>query len=205
VTALSHLRSLLQNMQGGPIAHRDEERVISALTESWHELTGSTDTKMDAWKITRERPSELRWDPPVLSFVILRHGAMAFGSSAAERQKWEVNLEQQAAHHVRLGLKRLRPRAKTLDIEAIVTKVCEVIRAGSNHDSDLVRNGILVWKSDDECHLKHARLIPADGPKQTVTGRRARLRTSLADRMDQYGWSTEVRQVLVFRRKGIID
>ena len=59
---------------------------------------------------------------------------------------------------------------------------------GPSSDCDLVKLGILVWKSDDEIEVKHGRPVPGEGYQQTVADRRRRFRKQLTERMQTNGW-----------------
>src|SRR5947208_12462125 len=54
------------------------DALVRLLQGCWHNLQGSGETRMAAWKL--ERIEQVRWDPPVLSFVVERHGAAVLGS-----------------------------------------------------------------------------------------------------------------------------
>ncbi len=43
------------------------------------------------------RMEDVRWEPPVLSFRIERHGAMGVGSTRAELQNWRVDFDLKPA------------------------------------------------------------------------------------------------------------
>ena len=58
-------------------------------------------------------------------------------------------------------------------MKAIAARVCEAVQQGPSSDCDLVKLGILVWKSDDEIEVKHGRLVPGEGYQQTVAGPKA--------------------------------
>ena len=60
---------------------------------------------------------------------------------------------------------------------AAAARVCEAVQQGPSSDCDLVKLGILVWKSDDEIEVKHGRLVPGEGYQQTVTVTDRRRRT----------------------------
>ena len=77
----------------------------------------------------------------------------------------------------------------------------ESIREGSGSNSDLVQNGVVVWKGDDEVWVYHGKLIPGGGYQQTVAGRRKRLRDELTNIMKPLGWKLfEVRQAMIFKK-----
>jgi hypothetical protein len=62
------------------------------LAGCWHEFVGAESQRMHAGKLGRME--DVRWEPPVLSFRIERHGAMGVGSTRAELQNWRVDLDR---------------------------------------------------------------------------------------------------------------
>jgi len=60
---------------------------------------------------------------------------------------------------------------------------------------------ILVW-NNDELSIKHGKLIPDNGYRQTIAGRRKRFREELTARMQTIGWTPVcVKQSMTFRKK----
>lgn len=70
-------------------------RVAMRLAGCWHEFARSASKRMHAGKLGRMEA--VRWDPPVLSFTIERHGAMSAGSTRAELQQWRIDLDRKTA------------------------------------------------------------------------------------------------------------
>ena len=84
---------------------------------------------------------------------------------------------------------------------AAAVRVCEAVQQGPSSDCDLVKLGILVWKSDDEIEVKHGRLVPGEGYQQTVADRRRRFRKQLTERMQTIGWGLlSVQRSMTFRK-----
>jgi hypothetical protein len=46
---------------------------------------------------------DLEWNPPMLSFIIERHGAMVLGSTRAENQRWEIDMNKMEAECYSFG------------------------------------------------------------------------------------------------------
>ena len=146
-----------------------------------------------------DRAEDVSWNPPVLSFTIERHGATVHGSSRLPR--WSVDMHQRTARCERGRYRQLLPTAPRLDVKAIAEGVCEAVQQGRSSDCDLVRLGILVWKSDDEIEVKHGHLVPGEGYQQTVAGRRRRFRKHLTERMQIIGWGLlSVQRSMTFRK-----
>jgi hypothetical protein len=147
------------------------------------------------------RAEQLRWNPPSLSFTIERHGGIGLGSTRAELQNWTVDLDSASAYHTEGGFRQVVPAAPRFSVKPIVARVCEAIRQGPRSESDLVREGIVAWCSKGEVTVKHGALVPDDGYRQTVAGRRRRFRKELMDEMSELGWQlVSVQRSMKFRR-----
>ena len=164
---------------------------------------GSSKTKMEVWKIGRDDGAEdLTWEPPNLLFTIDRHGGAVMGSTRAERQTWTLNLEAMTAFQAVSGYRQLRPNSPRLDVTPIAKAVCEAVQQGPASTSELIKRGIVEWRSDDEIRVKHANLIPDEGPKQTISGRRKRLREQLKSELKAIGWEqVSVHRWITFARR----
>jgi len=88
---LDVLRKYLKTLKPGVIKNTYE--LEKKLRNCWHELKGGDITNMDGYKILN-RMERTKWNPPILSFTIERHGAMVGGSSRAELQLWNVDIEK---------------------------------------------------------------------------------------------------------------
>jgi hypothetical protein len=133
----------------------------------------------------------LKWNPPILSFTVERHGAAVLGSTRAERQYWSVDLVKRTATATTSGYKQLRPQAAPItkkDMERIAERVCEAVQDGPNSASEYVQTRIIEWRGPDRVLVKHAELIPATN-KQTALGRRKRFRPVLKEKMRALGWN----------------
>jgi hypothetical protein len=193
------LIQVLEHVPEGELTGDARHRVIRLLAECWQDFRGANETAMEAWKLGRAE--ELRWKSPFVSFTIERHGATVLGSSRAELQTWKLNLETRNAQCARKTFRQLRPASPRLDVKLIATRVCEIIREGSASNSDLVENGVVVWKSDDEVWIYHGKLIPGTGYSQTVAGRRKRFRDELTSMMKSLGWKLrEIRRAMIFTK-----
>jgi hypothetical protein len=183
------LVELLENVPAGPIANNLCGQVIALLQGCWNEFTGSHQTNMQAYKLEPKRVENLDWAPPVLSFKMARHGATALGSRREHLYWWHINVEKMTARFEKGSFRLVRPSAEKLSkdkILEIARRVCEHVRNGP---LSLAPPGIfLKWKSETEILIKPADLIPADGFKQTLAGRRKRVRSILIDEMKTIGW-----------------
>ena len=141
------------------------------------------------------------WNPPVLSFVVERHGSTVLGSTRAEKQQWNLNLENKTATHRTIGFRQLYPKAPALKVKPIAALVCEAVRQGPNSNSDLISRGILVWRDAHTIVIQHGLLIPNDGYQMTISGRRKRFRAELKSLMAAIGWElVDVGRLLTFKK-----
>lgn len=86
---ISKLREYLNTIPPGSIA--DPRALVPVLAECWAEFDGAGAESMRAAKL--HRMEDVSWDPPVLAFVIERHGGTVLGSTRADLQSWGVNVE----------------------------------------------------------------------------------------------------------------
>ena len=141
---------------------------------------------------------------PSLSFTIERHGATVVGSTRAELQNWTVNLDSASAYHSEGRFRQLVRQAPRLDVKSIVARVCDAVQQGPRSECDLVRKGIVFWSSEGEVIIKHGALVPGDGYRQTVAGRRRRFRQELAAKMSERGWKLRrVQRSMTFVRASV--
>jgi hypothetical protein len=200
---IQELSTLLRSTPVGRVPAETRVLVLKMLGACWTEFAGSTESKMAYWKAVREEGADdLVWDPPILSFTVERHGAMVLGSSRAEKQEWRFDLEHKTAQHCTAGFRQMRPSAPRLNVKPVAARVCEAVRQGPNANSDLVSQGIIVWKGDHVL-VRHGELIPNNGYHQmTISGRRKRFRTELKSLMAALGWElVDVGRVLTFKRR----
>jgi hypothetical protein len=189
----------LKNTPPGPIEAGACDKIINLLAACWSELKGANDTSMAAWKL--HRAEDLSWNPPVLSFMIERHGATVLGSSRAELHEWTVNLDLETAGCAEGRYRQLRPTAPRLNVKPIVARVCDAVQQGPAATCELVKDGIVVWNGDNRLSIKHGALIPGGGYEQTVAGRRRRFRNELECRMKDIGWEfVDVKRTMEFRK-----
>jgi hypothetical protein len=184
---LSELRHLLRRLPPGDIPEELGEEIIGRLQNCWHELSGSRKTNMEMYKLSRAE--DFVWRPPSLCFKIARHGGTVLGSTREHVQQWEVNLEEKTAHQTTTGFRQLYPTAPRLteaEMIAIARSVCDTVRAGPG--SNLKLDVHLIWIDEAEFRIKPSSLIPADGFRQTVEGRRRRMKVILQREIEAIGF-----------------
>jgi hypothetical protein len=152
-----------------------------SLAEVWDDLDGGNEAGMTGHKLVGQM-EQVEWSPPKLIFVIERHGGTVLGSIRADLQRWTVDLEQRTATCERTGHRQLSPMAKRIDVEPIADEIAGMILSGEPDDR-------LVWLPDGRVRVEMGKIFPeGSGYKQTVQGRRTRLRRALIDRLSTRGW-----------------
>jgi hypothetical protein len=172
------LRAHLATVQPGDLA--DTADLECLLAASWDEFTGD-DGGMAGYKLLG-RIEDVTWQPPKLTFTIQRHGGTVMGSTRAELQYWEVNLEKKTAVIVKCGHRQLMPMAERIDIKPLVKSILAALRSGSGNE--------LVEKHEDGTFSLNTTLIFPKGSavKITLEGRRKRLREAVASVLVKEGW-----------------
>jgi hypothetical protein len=174
---MNDLKNYLANIEPGKVV--DDFELESLLEKQWNTLAGSDDGGMNADKLLG-RMEDIDWDPPFVSFVIERHGARCCGSSRAELQCWRVNVNEQTAQMGTIEHRQLAPMATLIRTGPIAEELARLIIEGKD-DERLKRrpNGLV--------ELRMGKIFPATGPKQTVAGRRKRLRRDIEPLLAEHG------------------
>lgn len=186
---LSKLRALLDELGRGKVRDELAGRVIEALAPVWDELSGARRTAMTAVKLGSTKPGQtdrahdLRWDPPVLTFSVVRHGAAQLGSKRGERQLWSVNLDDASAIWGCRGYEQLKPNNARLNVRRLAESTVAALAAGPG----TAHEGIL-WKSPESAKITLKRLLPRSDNKQTQTSRTGALRRYLLRLLIESGW-----------------
>ncbi|MEK6259019.1 MAG: hypothetical protein AABP62_10430 [Planctomycetota bacterium] len=173
------LQELLAVMPTGPVP--EDINVNHALAECWERLKGNAEGGMEAYKLLG-RMENVQWNSPVLTFTIERHGGTVNGSTRAELQHWEVNLDEQTACIVKEGHRQLEPMAPRMSIKAIAEEVGVLILGGKMDER--------IRRQEDGCvKIVMSKLFPSDsGFKRTVKSRRQRLAQYVGDQLAKQGW-----------------
>ena len=163
---LDELRRLVERAPVGPVV---DGGISTVLREVWESLTGD-DEAMRAYKL--ERIENLsRTEDGRLEFEVERHGGTVQGSKYGEIQGWWVDPAAGTKTAYTAGRRRLEPRQPRLDVRTLAEGI----------HADLGANDPKWTKRTDKGWRVHVgRIIPDEGPKQTVRGRRKRLRAALA-------------------------
>ena len=175
---MDELKDYLTTIDPGRISEAGElERLLAG---SWDNL-GGDDGGMAGCKLIG-RMERVEWHPPVLTFTIERHGGTVLGSTRAEVQRWAVDVGHGTATLEGTARRQLSPLAKRVNVAPIAEEIASLI-AGSVID-DRLR-----WLGDGRVRLEVGRIFPErSGYKQTVQGRRKRLREALIETLGPKGW-----------------
>jgi hypothetical protein len=178
-TVADALREYLGRLPSGPVDNPGD--LVPLLAEIWHLFTGSDAEAMEPRKLARME--RVRWDPPVLEFVVERHGGTARGSSRAALQGWSVDLERMTASCAKVGSRQCRPMQPALKVEPIADELVRLVIAGRQDPR-------LRWRPDGTVRVWVTKILPAgSAAKETLAGRRKRLRVALVERLATDGWS----------------
>jgi hypothetical protein len=149
------------------------------LGAAWENLGGAASGGMKANKLCRIE--DLEWRPPFLTFTIERHGGTVNGSTRAELQDWEINVESAQATYSERRRQLYKSQPK-LDIKPLVKEVVGKITQGKN-------NACLKWNGKARVKVLVGVVLPKDSCCQaTLTGRRRRFQNALAESMQAAGW-----------------
>jgi hypothetical protein len=172
------LRDYLDEIGPGDIPSDHHKQVTTLVTAIWDGLEGSRESSMEARKLARiEAP---RWEPPLLG--IERHGAVAMGGTRAEVYRWTVDLDTMTADITDARSRQLYPMADRFYAKPVAAELVQIVL---RHGDD----PRLKWsagKSDVRLVMKA--VVPDDGYKQTVAGRRLRMRDEFCAAMTAAGW-----------------
>jgi hypothetical protein len=162
------MNTLRKYLDSVGVANRVE--LANLLARHWYDFAGAEETSMASHKLSRM--ANPTWQPPLLSFTIERHGGTVLGSTRAELQTWTLNLEEKTANWAPDSYRQLHPTAPRLDVQPLAE---EIFRIMLDHGEDVRLN----WNEDGTVRLQIGKIIPDDGYKQTVAGRRRRFRAAL--------------------------
>ena len=175
---MNQLRKYLKRIPEGEIT--DTAKLEELLTKCWDEFVGDHGG-MAPQKLLR-RMEDVLWRPPVLRFVIERHGGTVMGSSRAELQYWTVDVEHKTATMGVKGYRQISPSQSTVDVKPIANKLTELIINGHNDER-------LQWSTDGRVRILSGKIFPDNSvKKQTLEGRKKRLIKAMEERLTQLGW-----------------
>jgi hypothetical protein len=118
---------------------QDATELERHLAGSWADFKSHHAEGMAPEKLLR-RMEQIEWLPPVLTFLIERHGRTCLGSTRADLHRWKVNIIEKTALCEMVGHRQLRPLAHRLSIQPIAEEVAAKIAQGQG-DERLVWHG----------------------------------------------------------------
>ena len=190
--SINFLRSFLNALPSRTVANVGE--LSGLLAQCWDEFSGCNEGGMQARKLVG-RVEGAEWSPPILMFVIERHGATVHGSTRADLQHWRVDMDQRVASLTETGRRQLCKMARRLDVRPLCEEICELIVKGQPDPR-------LYWKGNSEVQVRIGEVIPDNGHPQTIQGRRRRFRTVLSDILIPHGWQPTSRRNVYRRTMG---
>lgn len=137
---------------------------------------------MEAHKLARME--RVHWDPPILAFVIERHGATVLGSTRAELQSWAVDLESREACVGCGGYRQLYPRQRPMTKRKMTELVSEIVDLVEKQGED----DRVQYYEDGSVRVLVSHVIADEGPKETVRDRRKRFRKILQELFAEHGY-----------------
>ncbi len=167
----------------GKIENRDQQSYIeNALITSWDDLNLTDDfTSMEAYKLSG-RMENIEWNPPLLIFIIERHGGTVMGSSRAELFKWIVDTSKHTATCQQSGHRQLKPMSKRYNAAKGAHEIVSLILSAS-------QDSRLTWKDDGQIVVVNiAKVVPPGGSQQTEASRRKRFRNECEKLLADEGW-----------------
>ncbi len=175
------LMAFLRRLPTGQVPN-DRLSALKDLVESWwDDFDGADYGGMEPYKL-RNRIEKAEWNPPVLTFTIARHGAMAFGSSRATLQHWSLNLDDMTADCEETGYRQLKKPNPPLKIEPIAAEIIGAILGHKEHTH-------LDWLKNGGVRVRTTELLGGQAiPKQTMDKRRKNLREGLSSLLEPHGW-----------------
>ena len=119
----------------------------------------------------------------MLIFRIERHGETALGSSRASIDAWTVDLDKMTTTVEKdAGRRQVRPPKSRLDVKPLAAELCAAIIAGQSDDR-------LKWDGYSKVRVLIGKVVPdRSAVKDTLAGRRKRLRDELTRRLASAHW-----------------
>src|SRR5262245_10155191 len=176
---MKQLLAYLGSIQAGSIAVT--ARLETLLAACWEEFAGSRAEGMTGDKLY-DRMENVHWEPPILTFVIERHGGTVHGSSRAEIQGWTLNVDTRTASSYNAGHRQVQPMEARLDIRPLAEEVVQLV-IGHQEDERLR------WNTDGSVRIQIGKILPTGSAvKQTLNGRRRRFRQRVDELLSNAGW-----------------
>jgi len=178
------LKDFLESISLGQLNEQQTAHLLPLLLRYWSQFSGGESTKMKGYKLDRGIENVF-WNPPMLSFIIERHGMTVLGSTKAELQRWKINIETKIAEFEPFsGMRLVHPRQKRIDVNFIAVEILQLIL--NDRPDDRIK-----WYEDGKIKIqigKIEELTEGSAVRQTLQGRRKRFRTAMDQFMIENGW-----------------
>lgn len=178
---IAALRSYLDRLTAG--TKIDPTELAPLLADAWDyfEIDGD-DGGIGADKLQANRVEQPEWDGTIVSFLIERHGGTCAGSTRADVQRWEVELDRRTASWLPQSPRQVKPMRAGWDASPVADEIIRMIARKETHPG-------IRWRGDGTVRLTYIRFLPDDGaPNQTVRDRRKRLIDATVNRARERGW-----------------
>ena len=176
---MKQLIEYLESLKAGKISNTAQLEAL--LSVCWHEFKNSDEESMEGYKL-HKRMKEVTWEPPILTFVLERHGATVCGSSRAGLHTWVVDFATCTAGCSTGRFKQLTPMKPKLNTKKLAEDIVQLIL---NHEAD----ERLKWNDDGSVRVLTGNIIPSGSAiKQTLEGRRKRFHDDLTNALQSVGW-----------------
>jgi len=167
--------------------------IEKTLSACWTQLEGSNQEGTTPEKLLG-RTEKMIWSPPLLTFMIERHGRTVSGSTRADLHTWQVNFKNMTARIVRRSFRQLEPTQSRLDIKPLVEKIIQAVASDSNADG-------ITWVQERKMvKVVVSHFVPDNCCEQTLATRRKRFRICLDERMENLGWNRKPGRFYVYLR-----
>jgi hypothetical protein len=189
------MMNLQEHLAGIPPGDVSDPSVLARLlAANWDEFEGSAEGGMQGYKLLG-RIEQVSWQPPILSFVLERHGGTVMGSTRGELQDWEVDVDKQTAVLVKSRHRQLEKMAPRISIKVLAEEFAERILSGE--DDERIKR-----LEDGSVKVVVSTIFPAgSGFQRTVSGRRKRLVEYVGQRFSHDGWVETIGKVFKPRHK----
>jgi hypothetical protein len=172
------LRTIFNALPPGPISNTAD--IDRLLADKWDNFTGD-DGGMQGYKLLN-RMEDVVWSPPKMTFKIERHGGMVQGSTRAEIQEWELDLDTMTGTFKEAGRRQLSPQQPPVRAKPIAEEIGNLILAGKE-------DARLDWLGAGEVRVLIGTILPQDSAvKETLTARRKRFREELQKKLAGSCW-----------------
>ena len=122
-----------------------------------------------------------------------RHGGLVNGSTRAEVQKWEIDLDHETASLVGIRRRQIIPMAPRLDVKAIAAEIETII-------NEQREEGRVKGLAANRVRILTGEVIPATN-QRTTASRRKSFALELERLLLPLGWRRTSRNSLTFERQ----